>query len=170
VQVLAFTTSVEFETPLLSSISALEESLSQLESLVPASAGTDHAEVLGHAMATAMRAVRPADMVCMISDMFFPAPRDVFLADLEDLGDACDVIALVMRDRVDMRMPPLRGGLRVRDMESGRVFLAGGVSRTDPVDELDSRGIEACVLLTSQSDARWHESLSDFFAGRLERR
>jgi uncharacterized protein (DUF58 family) len=170
VQILAFTTSVEFESALLSNMSALDEALEVLSSLRPSSAGTDPGEAFDHALRIAMSPQRPADLACIISDMFFPEPMDSFFMDMEELSDACDVIALVMRDRVDMDMPTLRGGLRVRDIESGEVFLAGAPKMSDPVEELVRFGVDTCVLQASQSDVRWYEALTDFFTERVDRR
>jgi len=168
-QVIAFTANVEFESPVLASANALDEILIALSALRPVSQGTDHREVIAYASSIAERHVQPADLVCIISDLLFPEPRDSLIRDLEGLSETADVVALVMRDSTEMAMPPLRGSLRARDIETGEVFLADAVSDRDPVRELEEHDIDSCVLMTSQSEAQWFDILSDFFTRRIRR-
>jgi uncharacterized protein (DUF58 family) len=168
-QVLAFTTRVELESRIIADTNALEEALTKLADLRPAYSGTDLREALDRALSIAGRPDQPADLVCIISDFFFPEPREPFFRALESLQEMADIVAFVMRDRIDADMPPISGGLRVRDAETGETFWACETSDRDPAAELDRYDVDACVLMTWQTQAEWFESLADFFSTRMLR-
>jgi uncharacterized protein (DUF58 family) len=169
-QVLAFTTGIELESRLIVDMNTLEEALIELEELKPVFSGTDHREVFDRALYIAGRLVQPADLVCILSDFFFPQPLGPFMTALEDLRDMADVIALVMRDRIDDEMPPVSGALRVRDAETGETFWSCEVSVTDHVMELERHDMDACFLKTWHSESEWFEALADFFTLRMLKR
>lgn len=168
-QVIAFTTDVELESPVIGNADALESVLQELEALKPVHSGTSHIAVLDRATSIAGRQIQPADLVCIISDFFFPEPLEPFFWELETLLEATDVIAFILLDRVDTDMPPMPGALRVRDTESGRTLWASAVSDGDVATKLERFGIDSCELLTSQSEAEWFEALASFFTRRMLR-
>jgi uncharacterized protein (DUF58 family) len=162
-QVLAFTTGIELESRLIVDMNTLEEALKELEELSPEFSGTDYREVFDRALYIAERLVQPADLVCILSDFFFPHPSGPFMTALENLMDMADVIALVMRDRIDDEMPPVSGALRVHDAETGKTFLSSEVGDTDLATELERHDVDVCFLKTWHTEAEWFETLSDFF-------
>ncbi len=150
-RVIAFTTRVELESRPITDTNALELVLEKLAALKPACSGTDYKDVISLAAIIAGRRERPADLVCVVSDFLFPQPRLQLFRALEDLQDLADVIAFVMRDRIEVDMPPASGALMVRDAETGEMFWASDASGYDPVEELGKYDIDSCVLMTSQS-------------------
>lgn len=169
-QVLAFTTGIELESRLISDMNTLEEALIDLEKLKPVFSGTDHKEVLDRALYLSERSVQPADLICILSDFFFPQPLGPFMKVIEDLGDMSDVIAFIMRDRIDDEMPTLNGALRLRDVETGETFWSCEVSDNDPALELEKYGVDACFLKTWQTETEWFDALADFFNMRILKR
>ncbi len=167
-QVIVFTTRVEWESGIIHDSRALEDVMDQLSDLKPGFSGTDHRDVLDHALSTTGRADHPADLVFIISDLIFPRPREGFFRDLMDLGDEADVIALIVCDRIEKEMPLLNRSLMVRDSETGEMFWASGSTGTDPAEELSQCGIDTCTLMTSQTEEEWFGTLSDFFTTRME--
>jgi uncharacterized protein (DUF58 family) len=167
-QVIAFTTRVEWESGIIHDSRALEDVMDQLSDLKPEFSGTDHRDVLDLALSITGRADHPADLVFIISDLISPRPREGFFRDLMDLGDEADVIALIVRDRIETEMPLLNGGLMVRDSETGEMFWASDSTGTDPTEELSQCDIDTCTLMTSQTEEEWFGILSDFFITRMQ--
>ncbi len=167
-RVIAFAVEVELESPVITNISTLVDVVDRLAVLGEGLCGTSHHDVFERAASIAGHPGHPADLICIISDFLFPFPRQDFFRDLDDLLDMADVIALVVRDRVEVAMPAMAGALLIRDAESSVTFWAGGTSGFDPVKELDSCGVDNCVLMTSQSREEWFEVLADLFTIRLE--
>ena len=159
----AFTTRVEFESHPIRSLHAFEGVITDVEALVRTERQTDPSSALNRAWEIAMRSQNPADLVCIVSDFLFPNTGS---ADLEALADACDVIAVVLRDPLEESLPPLAGGIMLRDAETGSTFYASSVGDYDPLSHLRRVGIDACLLRTSESDAEYYEKLSDFFETR----
>lgn len=169
-QVVAFTSGIEMESRLISDINTLDEVLLELEELRPAFSGTDHKQVLDRAQGISGRFVQPADLVCIISDFFFPQPLGPFMMAIENLRDMSDVIAFVMRDRIDDEMPTVNGALRVRDIETGEMCWSSDIGDTDPAMELEKYDVDACFLKTWQTEAEWFYTLADFFDMRTLKR
>lgn len=169
-RVLAFTTVVELESRPITDTSALEAVFEKLASLKPSHSGTDYRDVIALASVISGRREQPADLVCIVSDFLFPQPRLQLFRALDALQEVADVIAFVMRDRIEVEMPPVSGALMVRDAETGETFWAGETSGYDPAKELERFDIDACVVTTAQTEEEWFEALADFFTERRLKR
>ncbi|MDO8558402.1 MAG: DUF58 domain-containing protein [bacterium] len=163
--VFAFTTRVEFESHPIRSMHALESVIAQIEVLALTEKKTDPSSALNRAWDVAMRPQDPADLICIVSDFLFP---NTDTTDLEMLADACDVIAVALRDPLEESLPPFAGGVMLRDAETGATSWASSVGDYDPLPGLERVGIDACLLRTSESDVEHYEKLSDFFETRRE--
>jgi uncharacterized protein (DUF58 family) len=168
IQVLAFGTTIQMESRIISNANALEEVIDILEDFKSGSYGTDYRDIIERIFSFVQRPYSPADLVCIISDFLFPEPREPFLRELDHLHEAVDIIAIVVRDFIEVDMPPIRGALRIRDAETGETFWAGSLSGSDPVKELGRYNIDTCELMTSQSEEEWFAILSDFLTARME--
>jgi len=167
-QILAFSKVVELESPVVHDTSALRMLLAQLADFKPTFTTTDHRDVFDRAAAIAERSDLPADLICIISDFLFPRPHNRFLTDLEGLRELTDIITLIIRDRMEQTMPYTQGALLVHDAETGAVFRASGLSGFDLSPELEKHNVDSCMVLTSETENQWFETLTDFFLKREE--
>jgi hypothetical protein len=65
-------------------------------------------------------------------------------------------------------MPYMQGALLVRDAETGATFRASGASGLDLSPELEKHNVDSCMILTSETETQWFETLTDFFLQREE--
>jgi uncharacterized protein (DUF58 family) len=167
-QVLAFSNRIELESDVITTFEAFDLLLEELSELVPESGHTDHSEVIDRAIVITEKIDAPADLVCIVSDYLFPLPHDCFYRDLSLLHEKTDVIELLIRDPIDTSILKFKGGLKVRDAETGEFVWLSEIKSPDTLQEFDKHGFEACTLNTTQNNQQWYETLEDFFSLRKE--
>lgn len=168
-QVVAFSDMIEQVSPVIVNPQVLEETLAELQDFSPAHRATDGRDAIDHAFFIATRPKYPADMVCLVSDLLFPAPHAELYFGLADLQEVTDVTAICLQDRIEIEAPPARGPFFGRDAETGELFWSVAPRRSEPLPELQGYGIDTCFLETDQSEEEWYVILSEFFSTRSRR-
>ena len=166
-QVVAFTDMVEFETAIICNNHALEEALEDLRTFSPAHQTTDCVDAIEYAFFSATRPDQPADMVCIVSDLYFPAPYQELYLQLADLKEITDIVVICLQDQIEVDPPPIAGPLLGRDVESGAMIWGMPPHEIGLLQELQHLAIDCCFLETGQTEENWYYTLNDFFTGRL---
>jgi uncharacterized protein (DUF58 family) len=167
-QVIAFTDIVELETAIIGNFHALEETLIELRTFSPAHRATDCREALEHAFLSATRSHQSADMVCLVSDLYFPAPYEELHLQLMDLQETTDIIVVCLQDRLEHDMPPIAGPILGRDAESGRMIWGTPPHEIGLLPGIRNLGIDYCFLETGQTEEMCFYVLNEFFSSRAQ--
>jgi uncharacterized protein (DUF58 family) len=148
--------------------------LEEIWGLEPASGATAMLPAIRHLQAS----LRSMAVVVLISDFLV---EDALLSSPEFriLATSHDVVALVIEDAADTELPPGRGYVRVRDVESGRerVIALNGRTRSAYAESVETRrramkdsayrlGID---VLTVSADQPVLQPVIDMFASRRSR-
>lgn len=167
-QVVAFSDMVEIETQIIGNYHALDDALEELRSFSPAHQATDCLDALEYAFISATRPDQTADMVCLVSDLYFSQPSKQLYLYLADLNEVTDTVVICLQDPVEFDPPPIVGPLPGRDVESGAMLWGRPPQEVALLPEIRSLGIDCCFLETGQAEEKWYFILDDFFTGRSQ--
>jgi len=166
-QVIAFSDKIELETAVIGNYHSLEEILSELRAFSPAHHATDCRDALELAFIYATRPHQPADLICLVSDLYFP-PSEELQLQLADLQEAIDIVVICLQDRIETDSPPTATPILGRDAESGKMVWGTPPEEIDFLTEIQNLGIDCCFLKTDQTEEMCFFVLNDFFSSRSQ--
>ena len=163
--IVTFTDRIEFESPLIKSCNLLEEAVRESIERIPVGKLTDPGDAINYAHELATRQNYPVDLVCVLSDFLFPRE---YTEELGSLYDASDVIVFIVRDKIELQIPPIAGGMTMRDSETGEIFCVASMEQGILPAYLKRIGIDICLFNTKDSEEECFDNLQDFFTLRME--